>query len=96
MSQSPRDRGPRSIVRPRAVDDPEPTVKEDVDTVMGLVTEALPNAMYAVELQSGKKILVRISGSIQTRTMRVNPGDRVTVELSPYDLTRGRIIRKHR
>lgn len=65
-------------------------------TVQGTVTAALPNAMYAVELRSGQKILVRISGSLKTRTMRVVPGDRVTVELSPYDLTRGRIVQKHR
>lgn len=70
--------------------------ESDILTVQGTVIEALPNAMYAVQLRNGQKILVRISGSIQTRTMRVIPGDRVTVELSPYDLTRGRIIQKHR
>lgn len=72
------------------------TGKRDAPTVEGRVTEALPNAMYAVELHSGQHILARIAGTIQMRGTRVNPGDRVTVELSPYDFTRGRITRRHR
>jgi translation initiation factor IF-1 len=64
-------------------------------TVQGRVLEALPNAMYAVELTNGQRILSRISGDIKTRGMRLVPGDRVTVELSPYDLTRGRITKRH-
>jgi translation initiation factor IF-1 len=58
------------------------------------VLEALPNAMFAVELSNGKKVLCRISGDLRTRGMRVVPGDRVTLELSPYDLSRGRITKK--
>ena len=68
---------------------------DDTLTVEGRVTEALPHAMYAVELTNGQRVLTRISGDIRTRGMRVVAGDRVTVELSPYDLTRGRIVRRH-
>lgn len=64
-------------------------------TVQGRVLEALPNSMYAVELTNGQRILSRISGDIKTRGMRLVPGDRVTVELSPYDLSRGRITKRH-
>ena len=62
----------------------------------GTVTEALPHAMFAVTLDSGQKIVGHISGAIATRAIRLNPGDRVTVELSPYDLSRGRITQRHR
>lgn len=65
-------------------------------TVQGTVTEALPHAMFGVTLENGQKIVGHISGAIGTRAIRVNPGDRVTVELSPYDLSRGRIIQRHR
>lgn len=66
--------------------------KEDVIVVEGTVTEALPNAMFQVELENGHKILAHISGKLRMNFIRILPGDRVTVELSPYDLTRGRII----
>lgn len=65
-------------------------------TVEGTVVEALPNAMYAITLDNGQKILGHMSGAVRTRTIRVIPGDRVTVELSPYDLSRGRITQRHR
>lgn len=68
----------------------------DSPTVEGTVTEALPNAMYSVQLHSGQKILARRAGTLQMRDMRVVPGDRVTIELSPYDFSRGRIIHKQR
>jgi translation initiation factor IF-1 len=65
--------------------------KEDVIEVEGTVIEPLPNAMFKVELENGHKILAHVSGKIRMHFIRILPGDRVTVELSPYDLTRGRI-----
>jgi len=65
--------------------------KQDVIEVEGKVTEAFPNAMFEVELENGHKILAHISGKLRMNFIRILPGDRVTVELSPYDLTRGRI-----
>lgn len=66
--------------------------KEDVIEVEGKVLEPLPNAMFRVELNNGHKVLAHVSGKIRMHFIRILPGDRVTVELSPYDLTRGRII----
>jgi translation initiation factor IF-1 len=65
--------------------------KEDVIEVEGTVVEPLPNAMFRVELKNGHKILAHVSGKIRMNYIRILPGDKVTVELSPYDLTRGRI-----
>jgi translation initiation factor IF-1 len=65
--------------------------KEDVIEVEGKVIDALPNAMFQVELENGHKILAHISGKLRMNFIRILPGDKVTVELSPYDLTRGRI-----
>ncbi|MEE8124923.1 MAG: translation initiation factor IF-1 [Nitrospirales bacterium] len=65
--------------------------KEDVIEVQGAVTETLPNAMFRVQLDNGHKILAHISGKMRMHFIRILPGDKVTVELSPYDLTRGRI-----
>jgi translation initiation factor IF-1 len=65
--------------------------KEDVIEVEGTVLESLPNAMFRVELENGHKVLAHVSGKIRMHFIRILPGDRVTVELSPYDLTRGRI-----
>lgn len=65
--------------------------KQDVIEVEGRVTEAFPNAVFEVELQNGHKILAHISGKLRMNFIRILPGDRVTIELSPYDLTRGRI-----
>ncbi|WP_243544009.1 translation initiation factor IF-1 [Pseudodesulfovibrio tunisiensis] len=65
--------------------------KEEGITVNGVVEEALPNAMFRVELENGHTILAHISGKMRKFRIRVMPGDTVTVELSPYDLTRGRI-----
>ncbi len=65
--------------------------KQDVIEVEGTVLEPLPNAMFKVELANGHKVLAHVSGKIRMHFIRILPGDRVTVELSPYDLTRGRI-----
>ncbi len=65
--------------------------KEDVLEVEGKVLEALPNAMFQVELENGHKILAHISGKLRMHYIRILPGDTVTVEISPYDLTKGRI-----
>lgn len=65
--------------------------KEDVIEVQGVIIETLPNAMFRVQLESGHKILAHISGKMRMHFIRILPGDKVTVELSPYDLTRGRI-----
>lgn len=65
--------------------------KEDVIEVEGTVVEALPNAMFQVELENGHKVLAHVSGKLRMNFIRILPGDKVIVELSPYDLTRGRI-----
>jgi len=65
--------------------------KEDVIELEGTVIEALPNAMFMVELQNGHKVLSHISGKLRMNFIRILPGDKVTLEMSPYDLTRGRI-----
>ena len=65
--------------------------KEDLIEVEGVVNEALPNAMFRVELDNGHKVLAHVSGKIRMHFIRIIPGDRVKVELSPYDLSRGRI-----
>ncbi len=70
--------------------------KKDVIEVEGIVKEALPNAMFRVELQNGHVILAHIAGKLRLNFIRVLPGDRVLVELSPYDLARGRIIYRYR
>ena len=65
--------------------------KDDVIELEGIVSEALPNAMFQVELQNGHKILAHISGKLRMNYIRILPGVKVTVEMSPYDLTKGRI-----
>jgi translation initiation factor IF-1 len=65
--------------------------KEEAIEVEGKVIEPLPNAMFRVELENGHKILAHISGKMRMNFIRILPGDTVTVEISPYDLTRGRI-----
>ena len=66
--------------------------KSDVIEVEGVVTDAFPNAMFEVQLENQHKILAHISGKLRMNFIRILPGDKVTVELSPYDLTRGRIV----
>ena len=68
--------------------------KEEAIEVEGTVVEPLPNAMFRVELETGHKVLAHISGKMRMHFIRILPGDKVTVELSPYDLTRGRIIHR--
>jgi translation initiation factor IF-1 len=65
--------------------------KEEAIEVVGTVVEPLPNAMFRVELENGHRILAHISGKMRMHFIKILPGDKVTVELSPYDLTRGRI-----
>ena len=65
--------------------------KEDVIEVSGKIIEALPNATFQVELENGRKILAHVSGKLRMNFIRILPGDKVTVEMSPYDLTKGRI-----
>ena len=66
--------------------------KEEVIKVEGTILEALPNAMFRVELENGHKVLGHISGKMRMRFIRILPGDTVSLELSPYDLNRGRIV----
>lgn len=65
--------------------------KQDVIEIEGTVKEALPNAQFMVELQNGHTLLAHISGKLRMNFIKILPGDKVTVEMSPYDLTRGRI-----
>ena len=65
--------------------------KQDVIEVQGVVKEALPNAQFQVELQNGHTVLAHISGKLRMNFIRILPGDKVTLEISPYDLTKGRI-----
>ncbi len=66
-------------------------MSKDVIEVEGTVIEPLPNAMFQVELENGHKVLAHVSGKIRMNFIKILPGDKVTVELSPYDLSRGRI-----
>mgnify|MGYP000133232179 CR=1 FL=1 len=66
--------------------------KEDVIELEGTVLDALPNAMFRVELENGHKILAHISGKMRMHYIKILPGDKVTLEMSPYDLSKGRII----
>ena len=66
--------------------------KDDVIEVEGTVVEAMPNAMFQVELANGHRLLAHISGKLRMNFIRILPGDKVTLELSPYDLSKGRII----
>lgn len=70
--------------------------KEDVIEVEGIIQETLPNAQFNVELENGHVVLAHVSGKIRMHYIRILPGDKVTVELSPYDLTRGRITYRYK
>ena len=70
--------------------------KDDVVQIDGIVKETLPNAMFKVEVEGGHVVLGHVSGKMRMNYIRILPGDRVSMELSPYDLTRGRIVRRHR
>ena len=71
-------------------------MSKEVIEVEGTVTEPLPNAMFNVELDNGHKILAHVSGKIRMNYIKILPGDKVTIELSPYDLTRGRITYRYK
>ena len=70
--------------------------KEDLIEVEGVIMEALPNAMFRVKLENGHEVLAHISGKIRMHFIRILPGDTVKVELSPYDLSRGRITYRNK
>ena len=70
--------------------------KQDVIEIDGIVTDTLHNAQFKVKLENGHEILAHVSGKIRMHYIRILPGDRVTVEISPYDLTRGRITFRHK
>ena len=76
--------------------EPRQTKKKDVIEVQGVVVETLPNAQFRVHLDSGHEVLAHISGKIRMYYIRILLGDRVLVELSPYDLTRGRIVYRYK
>jgi len=70
--------------------------KEETIQVEGKVIEPLPNAMFRVELENGHRVLAHVSGKMRMHFIRILPGDKVTVELSPYDLNRGRIVYRYK
>jgi translation initiation factor IF-1 len=70
--------------------------KEESIQVSGVILETLPNAMFRVELENKHKVLAHVSGKMRMHFIRILPGDKVTLELSPYDLTRGRITRREK
>ena len=70
--------------------------KQDVIEIEGVVTDTLPDTKFKVKLENGHEILAHVSGKIRMHYIRILPGDRVTVEISPYDLTRGRITFRHK
>jgi translation initiation factor IF-1 len=94
----PRVRSPLNRVGaqfvPRRVTLPKP--KEDAIVLEGTIVESLPNAMFRVELENGHKVLAHISGKMRMHYIRILPGDKVQVELTPYDLTRGRITYRYK
>ena len=95
-----------AVVRPRAGLVPKPNrssreihlpkPKEDAIVLEGTVVEPLPNAMFKVELENGHKVLAHSSGKMRMHRIRILPGDRVQVEITPYDLTRGRITYRYK
>ncbi|HAX26035.1 MAG TPA: translation initiation factor IF-1 [Chloroflexi bacterium] len=99
MARKTQNRRPARAPAPAATatpDGPRTRANSDAIAVVGRVTDALPNAMFGVELENGHTVLGHLSGRMRKNFIRVLPGDRVTVELSPYDLTRGRITYRHR
>jgi len=69
--------------------------KKDTIKLQAKITDALPNAMFRVELENGHKVLAHVSGKMRMNFIRILPGDTVTIEMSPYDLNRGRIVLRH-
>jgi translation initiation factor IF-1 len=89
-------RAPRSRQPDEASEEEVMAKKEGVIEMEGAVVEALPNAMFRVELANGHKVLAHISGKMRQHYIRILPEDRVVVELSPYDLSRGRIVYRYK
>ena len=99
MAKKPQYRKPPRPVKPVSPATTEERVRREnpnAVTMDGKVTEALPNAMFTVELENGHAVLGHLGCKMRKHYIRVLPGDRVVVELSPYDLTRGRITFRHR
>ena len=90
--RKPRSSSPAASTAPRGPRAPS----GDVIAVEGKVLECLPNAMFTVELENGHRVLGHISGKMRMNFIKITPGDRVTVELSPYDLSKGRITFRYR
>ena len=86
------NRRPNRPKRPPTVEEEPRTAKADAIEVTGTVVEPLPNAMFRVELENGHVVLAHISGKMRKHFIRILRGDKVTVELSPYDLSRGRVV----
>jgi translation initiation factor IF-1 len=95
---APRSPSSRSVLSPDVPRKgrPLPKPKEDAIVLEGKVTEPLPNAMFRVALDNGHEVLAHISGKMRMHYIRILPGDRVQVELTPYDLTRGRITYRYK
>jgi translation initiation factor IF-1 len=87
---------PGGVPEPSVDEDTRSLPKKDAIEIEGTVTEPLPNAMFRVTLENGHKVLAHISGKMRMNYIRILPGDRVLVELSPYDLTRGRITYRYK
>ena len=86
-----------SAVRPELIQEsPLPKPKDDAIVLEGTILESLPNAMFRVELENSHKVLAHISGKMRMHYIRILPGDKVQVELTPYDLTRGRITYRYK
>ena len=98
MARGHRRGGDRSDKRrqPGATASASATPKEEAIEVEGMIVEPLPNAMFRVELASGHRVLAHVSGKIRMNYIRILPGDRVLIELSPYDLTHGRITYRYK
>lgn len=92
----PRRRGGGGGKRKRKERSTEPAVEKDVIEMNGTVTEVLPNAFFRVELENGHSILAHVAGKMRKFFIKIIQGDSVTVQLSPYDLERGRITFRHR
>jgi translation initiation factor IF-1 len=98
LRKKPQYRKPTRPARPATPTTEERPRRQDPEALAfdGRVVEALPDAMFTVELENGHSVLGHLAGKMRKHYIRVLPGDRVTVELSPYDLSRGRIIFRHR
>jgi translation initiation factor IF-1 len=94
-TQYPKKQNNRPATTTQAPAGPRRT-RDDVITMDGIVIDALPNALFNVELENGIRVLGHISGKMRTNYIRIVPGDRVLVELSPYDLSKGRITFRYR